>query len=65
MTVQVPFQPDKKGDVLLKHIDESSGSGTQRVDPVCGMQVSADSELGMSMVVRSTFFAVTHAAGNL
>ena len=29
---------------MLKHIDASSGSGTQRVDPVCGMQVSADSE---------------------
>ena len=29
---------------MLKHIDESPRDGTQAVDPVCGMQVSADSE---------------------
>ncbi|MEA2079460.1 MAG: heavy metal translocating P-type ATPase, partial [Pseudomonadota bacterium] len=29
---------------MSKHIDESSDTGTQAVDPVCGMQVSADSD---------------------
>ncbi len=29
---------------MSKHIDESENTGTQALDPVCGMQVSADSE---------------------
>ena len=29
---------------MLKHIDESPGTETQAVDPVCGMQVAADCE---------------------